>query len=75
MEEEFLNKLFEMTGGNTATPVGGAELVEAIGLIDDPEKENQFRAIAHDLEDRGLIEVEAWLAGGRPSRIKFTPTV
>lgn len=57
----FLNKIYEMTNGNTDVLVDCAEVAQQIGLKDG--EEDQARAIANYLEGEGLIWFDRVMRG------------
>lgn len=65
----FLNKLYEISDGDSDSLKNGAEVATQIGLEDGDE--DKVRAIANYLEGEGLIRVE-WLVGGFPGYVRIT---
>ena len=65
----FLNKIYEMSKGNTADPINGGEVAYQIGLKNG--EEDQVREIAKYLEGEGLIQVKLW-SHGFPAFVRLT---
>lgn len=65
----FLNKVYELSNGDTNKFVNGGEVAIQIGLKNGDE--DQARITAKYLEEEGLIRVE-WLLNGIPAHIRIT---